>query len=68
MRKEAIVDPNNGPGTHEDLRNFGYDTKDHAIRTKKEEKIAVTVGPGEYYHEQADTQTKYREPQADFNR
>jgi len=42
------VDSNNGPGTTTEYRNFGYDTKDHAIREKKEERIDVTVGPGHY--------------------
>ena len=27
-RREVILDPANGPGTHEEHRNFGYDSKD----------------------------------------
>jgi len=45
-RKSAVIDADNGPGTQEEYRNFGYDTKDHAIREKREENIPVTAGPG----------------------
>ena len=47
-RKEIVHDPANGPGTHEEHRNFGYDSKDMTIGLKKEQKIPRTVGPGEY--------------------
>jgi hypothetical protein len=53
-RKEVVHDPSNGPGTHEEHRNFGYDTKDMTIAGKREHKIPRTVGPGEYSPEKAD--------------
>jgi len=47
-RKKVAEDPDNGPGTHEENRNFGYDTLDHTIRVKYYEKLPRTPGPGEY--------------------
>ena len=55
-RKDVKLDPNNGPGTHEEHRNFGYDSKDMTIGQKRDHKIEVKPGPGYYRHEQADTQ------------
>jgi hypothetical protein len=53
-RKEVVHDPANGPGTHEEHRNFGSDTKKMTIPIKREHKIPKTVGPGEYSPEEAD--------------
>ena len=50
---QKVVDPNNGPGTHVESRNFGYDTKKVIIQEKREERIPLTVGPGEYKTELA---------------
>jgi hypothetical protein len=65
-RKDAEVNPLGGPGEQEEHRNFGYDTLAHTVREKRESSIPITVGPGEYAHEQADTHTKYRHPSYDF--
>jgi hypothetical protein len=65
-RKEGEVNPNNGPGTHETHYNFGDGVRTQPIGIRREEPIPVTAGPGEYQHERADLQTKYRHPAADF--
>jgi len=52
-RKEVKIDAENGPGTHDEHRNFGYDSKDMTIGLKKDHKIPVTPGPGEYKFERA---------------
>lgn len=52
-RKEIVIDPANGPGTHEDHRNFGSDSKKMTIGLKNENKIPKTPGPCDYSPDRA---------------
>jgi hypothetical protein len=45
-RKNAVIDPLNGPGTYDENRIFGSDTRDIKIGEKRDKKSVVTLGPG----------------------
>ena len=67
-RPVPVVDPNNGPGNIEDNRKFGDDANDMTIGVRREERVPVTPGPGEYRHEDADGQTKPRVPAHEWHK
>jgi hypothetical protein len=50
-RKDVIADPNGGPGTYEHHYKFGDDSKAQEFGLRREEKIPLGPGPGEYRHE-----------------
>ena len=47
-RIEIVIDPNGGPGTYDDGRNFGDDVKVQEFGIRREEKIPLGPGPGHY--------------------
>ena len=50
------------PGQYDDGIRFNSGVKGFKIGEKKDERIPVTAGPGEYNHERADNVTKNRTP------
>ena len=47
-RIDNQIDPNRGPGSYDDGRNFGDDAKVQAFGIRREEKIPLGPGPGHY--------------------
>jgi hypothetical protein len=64
----VIPNPNGGPGTYDDQYKFGDESKAQEFGVRREEKIPLGPGPGEYRHEEADGTVKNRNPACDFNK
>ena len=58
----AVTGSGADPGQYDDGIRFNSGVKGFKIEGKKEERIPVTAGPGEYNHEAADNLTKNRTP------
>lgn len=67
-RIDPVVDPNGGPGTHDENRNFGHDAKNFSIGVKREVRTENLPGPGQYSPERGDQQTKNSSPEPRFDR
>jgi hypothetical protein len=49
VRPNPIINPNNGPGTYDDGRNFGDDSEWHRIGVRREIPIPAGPGPADYF-------------------
>jgi hypothetical protein len=61
-----VIDPEGGPGTYADHHKFGDDSKAHEFGVRREEKIPIGPGPGEYKPEVADSAVRERSPAWEF--
>ena len=53
-----------GPGHYEENNTLVYNMHGWTIGEKREEQVQVTLGPGQYQHEEGDGLTKNRAPMA----
>jgi len=65
-RIEAHCDPSGGPGTYNDPYKFGDDSRAQEFGVRREERIPLGPGPGQYKHEDADGITRQRNAAWDF--
>jgi len=61
-RKEVDHDRENGPGTHDEHRNFGYDSKYITIGSRLGQSMERFPGPGTYEPEKADPLVRKTSP------
>ena len=67
-RIEAHVDPSGGPGTYNDPYKFGDNSRAQEFGFRREERIPLGPGPGEYKHESADDLVHLHNPAWEFNK